>query len=441
MSLPPTTVISAADPHARSQAHVRLRGPWLATARAGWVSLVGLVLVSFVAALPLFYRDARITMSPDAPVVGMLPAADVQLLQAWGLSLTFYAAYQTAQIALFALIFTAAGALLFWRKSDERMALFVSLWFALLGPCAGPALDPLIRANSAWELPIRFLQGATLGGFPIFTYLFPDGRFVPRWTRFLTYVWIAWIVISPFTPYAVANVTGVSPLWFGVLVPGGMGIGILAQVYRYWRVSGRVQRQQTKWVLLGFLIVTLGIFLYSLVPVAVPAVTEAGLARVLYLIFVDTILLVMPFWLLLLCVGIAILRYRLWDVDYLINRTLVYGSLTLSLTLVYVGSVIVLQQLLRVLTGQATNEVAIVASTLAIAAIFQPLRTRIQATIDRRFYRRKYNVAQTLQAFSAAVRDEVDLNVLADELVAVVNETMQPAHCSLWLRDGWTRTG
>jgi hypothetical protein len=153
----------------------------------------------------------------------------------------------------------------------------------------------------------------------------------------------------------------------------------------------------------------------------------ARLSFVVVSIF-DLVLLLIP-----LSFAIAILRYRLWDIDIIINRTLVYGTLTVILTVVYVGLIIGLSALLRGIISQ-DNSVAIVLSTLAIAAVFQPLRHRIQAVIDRRFYRSKYDAARTLAAFSATLRNEVDLDQLKEHLLAVVEETMQPAHASLWLR-------
>jgi hypothetical protein len=136
-------------------------------------------------------------------------------------------------------------------------------------------------------------------------------------------------------------------------------------------------------------------------------------------------------------IGIAILRYRLYDINVVINRTLVYGSLTALLGLVYLGGVATTQAIFRILTGQEHQpQLAIVASTLVIAALFNPLRRRIQFFIDRRFYRRKYDARKTLESISAKLRDETDLESLNDELVGVVRETMQPAYVSLWLRPG-----
>jgi hypothetical protein len=138
--------------------------------------------------------------------------------------------------------------------------------------------------------------------------------------------------------------------------------------------------------------------------------------------------------------GIAILRYRLYDIDLIINRTLVYGSLTATLVALYFGVIVMLQRLFVLLTGQQST-LAVVASTLVIAALFTPLRRRIQHFIDRRFYRRKYDARKTLEAFSVKLRDETDLDALSDDLVGVVRETMQPAHASLWLRPATASNG
>ncbi len=182
-------------------------------------------------------------------------------------------------------------------------------------------------------------------------------------------------------------------------------------------------------VVLGVLLLLLGLISFGL-SLIFPSFSQGGtLPYVIGQSILTVLLSCIP-----LTIGIAVLRYRLWDIDLIIRRTLIYGTLTAALGGVYFASVVLIQQIQRVLTGQERNQLAVVASTLAIAALFQPLRRRIQASIDRRFYRRKYDAAKTLQAFGAKIRDEVDLDTLADDLLAVVEETMQPAHVSLWLR-------
>jgi len=204
---------------------------------------------------------------------------------------------------------------------------------------------------------------------------------------------------------------------------------VVVQVYRYRRVSNPVQRQQTKWVVFGMTVAVLG-FAATLFVGTLPVVAGT-LSGPLSNMIANTVL---SFFLLLIpiSVGLAILRSRLWEIDIIINRSLVYGTLTVALALIYAGCVLALQALLGSFTEG--NQFAIVGSTLVIAVLFQPLRRRIQAIIDRRFYRRKYDAARTLEAFSATLRNEVDLNQLREHLLGVVEETMQPAHVSLWLR-------
>ena len=214
---------------------------------------------------------------------------------------------------------------------------------------------------------------------------------------------------------------------------GGL-VGV--QIYRYVRVSSYSQRQQTKWVVFGFAGLLALDLLYGLIGILFPGLAapdstyqliNGTLPSVTYLIF--------P-----LSVGIAILRSRLWDIDVIIRRTLVYSALTVILALLYAGLVFVLGTLLRGLLGQQQSPLVIVASTLVIAALFQPLRHGLQKVIDRRFYRSKYDAAKTLTNISATLRSEIDLAQLSDHLVTVVQETMQPSSVWLWLRKPERRT-
>ncbi len=192
---------------------------------------------------------------------------------------------------------------------------------------------------------------------------------------------------------------------------------VAAMIMRMEQARG-AERQQLKWFVYGVAVLVVGFL---------AAFLGFGLHSVAWFLGIAA------FNFLPVAAGIAILRYRLYDIDFLINRTLVYSALTAALALVYVGSIVLLQGLFRTLTGE-TSQLAVVVSTLAIAALFVPLRRRVQEFIDRRFYRRKYDVAKTLQTFNAKLRDDMDLDSVADDLVEVVKETMQPTHVSLWLR-------
>ena len=218
---------------------------------------------------------------------------------------------------------------------------------------------------------------------------------------------------SPFHPSHILNVVVVF-----VAVPMLMlaGLGAVISLFVRFRRARGDERQQIKWFASASAL--------TLVWTSVFGQSAGGIAALSSLLVIPSI----P-----IATGIAILRYRLYDIDILINRTLVYGSLTAILVAVYVGGVVGLQAVLRGLSGQEST-LAVVASTLVIAALFNPLRRRVQGFVDRRFYRRKYDAAKTLATFSAKLRDETDLDELNNELVRVVLETMQPAHVSVWLR-------
>jgi hypothetical protein len=210
-----------------------------------------------------------------------------------------------------------------------------------------------------------------------------------------------------------------------------IGLGGFSLVYRYARRSNVVERQQTKWVVAGFLAMFTTALAYSLFSALFPPWQPSG-AR-LAALAANGVLYILGYVGMAVCIAFAILRHRLWDIDLILRRTLIYSVLSALLALTYFGGVAVLQQLFRFFTGN-TSTAAVIGSTLLIAALFQPLRRRVQSAIDRRFFRRKYDAAQTLAAFAASARDGVDLDALTDRLRAVVEETMQPANSAIWLR-------
>ena len=401
------------------EAETRLHRRWLLLAKSVWFALVGLILSVYLASFPEYVAQLQTVCHPAVCSYGQLSPSTVATLQQIGLSLGSYTVLMVVLALLSALVCFGIGAVIYWRKFDDWMALLFSLILVSSGTVS--VLLTVATGFSALRLPILCVDEVSeLLFFLAFT-LFPNGRFVPRWTCWLLVVFsIVSVIFTFFTnPFT-------APLWDGVLFALFIGLFaclVLAQIYRYRYLSNLAQRQQTKWVLYGLtmLAVSVGGFLPVLV-----------FPRSLYpLVFYSVF--TCAFALFPLTLGIAILRYRLWDIDILINRTLVYGALTGILVLVYSGSIIALQALLRALFHQ-TSQVAIVISTLLIAVLFQPLRHRIQAIIDRRFYRRKYDAARILTAFSTTLRSEVDLKELSEQLLAVVEETVQPTHVSLWLR-------
>ena len=413
-----------------------LRGRRLLVARVAWVAMAVMALAIVVFSVPSSFEYYRGVCDATSRVcseraVGQATPEGVRALREAGLSLRTYALLNVVIDKVFQLAWFAVGALIFWRRSDDRMALLTSLFLVTFGTVTvdPTAANSLVASQPAWWLPVRGVEIVGNVCSVLFFLLFPGGRFVPRWTRWLAVAFIAYpmidVLFSDLYPRSPLLETGSQWVFMGFVVSL-----LWSQIYRYRRVSSPAQRLQTRWVVFGTILATAGTFPFrapldfSLVDGDTPLillVLEAG--------FTLSFLLV-PF-----SIGVAMVRSRLFDIDVVINRTLVYGSLTATLALVYFGGVATTQSLFRALTGQERlPQLAVVVSTLAIAALFDPLRRRIQSFIDRRFYRQKYDAAKTLEAFSSKLRDGTDLNSLSDDLVSVVRETMQLEHASLWLR-------
>jgi hypothetical protein len=405
-----------------SQTNVQLEGFWLYLARGAWI---GFMLVALLV-LILTWVATHGEISSICPFIVSctVTPATAQALHHLSIAPSSYVAYNLVLALLQSLIFLSVGIFIFWRKSNEPIALVASFFLVSI------ALSPFLT-SATYPPAVLFLN---IGVTCIFTALgyflvtFPDGRFVPRWGWLLVVLWavrtLFYLIPGPF------NITSWPPALNAVDEVVSYGGALAVLIYRYVRVFSPSKRQQAKWLLFGFGGLFVVIILYDLIAYLVPGLATPDS---LYLLAGGTLSMV-TFLLIPLSVAMAILRAGLWEIDVIIRRTLVYSTLTLFLVLLYWGLVLAFGSLLRAVLGQQQNPLVIVASTLVIAALFQPLRRGVQRVIDRRFYRRKYDAARTLAAFSANLRSEVDLDQVREQLVATVQETMQPTHISLWLR-------
>ena len=438
MNLQQNPTITVEPLSARSESVTRLQGRWLLIARVGWMVLTLLILTLNVVMIPRYYAVLQAHCQPDPQCFALqLTAYDRTLLHQFGLSLGFVAAYQVILDAVLVLVCCALGALIFWRKSADRMALFCAFMLVLLGGAGFTNIlqDALMPVSPTWFALIGTLDLLGQTSFLIFFFLFPSGRFVPRWTRWIVPCVVLYWIYTIFFVNGLNNGSMWSPLVFIAILLCIVGV----QVYRYRRMSTTRERQRTKWVVFGLSIAIVGFVLtvvaeHAFLP---PALQQSSVLQTLVVgTLIYGFLLLIP-----ISIAIAILRSRLYDIDIVINRALVYGSLTGILGALYAGLIIGLESLVGAITDQTSGQpVALVISTLAIVALFQPVRKSIQALIDRRFYRKKYDAEKTLTAFSSILRKEVDLNQLREQLIAVVQETMQPVHVSLWLRQPERRT-
>src|SRR5215207_7680676 len=351
-----------------------------------------------------------------------------------------------------AVFYSSVGAIVASRRPENLVGWLLCLWalsesishfsaqYAIYALLARPDSLP---AGEAFAWVSSWLVFITIGFSVLSILLFPTGRPPSRRWRWLTWLTVAFILVGAVSgAFSSGPVEGLGPIrnplgiegfsnFFNSILLNMVALVLvvaaaLSVFVRLHRATG-IERQQIKWFAYATAAAVMGLVLAEIIPdvIDVPLWFER-IGHAIFLLLIPAIPISM---------GIAILRYRLYDIDIIINRTLVYGTLTATLALVYFGVVATTQAILQALTGQEQlPQLVIVASTLVIAALFNPLRHRIQGFIDRSFYRRKYDAAKTLEVFSAKLRDETDLEALSGDLVGVVRETMQPAHVSLWLR-------
>ena len=404
---------------------------WVIRVCAALLVVMAVQYVFIMVSVPAFYR-----LAVNGQVRTLMTGTDVFFSQALlaenaarrGLTLPAYVVYFVVLNAVIAIGFWIAGAIVVLRARREWFRWFTALvlWFypsgtlwlilTVANPVAAAYFDVL---SLLWPC------------FPLFLFLFPDGRAAPHWARWPMAGFFGWHLVvqtlgflSNLPGHPISLPVGIEAL--SVVIVLVFPFLLFCQAYRYFRVADAVMRKQIQWLVALLLLA-----------VITTVITEAlgGDSRSndhgywtdfdsLTGLFIPAVIVV------------AILRYRLWDIDVIIRRTLIYSVLTGLLALAYLGSVLFLQYALQALTGRAQDQLVAVVSTLAIAALFVPLRSRVQTLIDHRFYRRKYDAAKTVAAFGSALRDEVELNQLTKRLIETVDATMQPAQASLWLKSG-----
>jgi hypothetical protein len=385
---------------------------WLTVARRAWPVVTALAITANLLVLPEYTRSlVTRTIRAELPAAHLTPAE--------------YVAIETCITAVFTLVCLAVATVIYVRAARERVALFCAYTLMALALGLGGFLPGLAITNPvANALSVIFTAVAqVLGGW--FFLIFPSGRFVPRWSRWCVLAAAVGMVIvtAPAIARGQPAVASGQTIGTGLLL-----IGIAGQVYRYRRVSTLTERQQTKWVVFGLLaglaLIVVSRLLYLVVHAVAPAVVKSqvtgNLAGNVFILAVAVI----P-----VCIGIAVLRTHLWDIGLVISRTLTYAVVTALLVGVYAGLVLLTTRVLPFHTA-----VAVAVSTLAAAALFNPLRHRVQQAVDRRFNRARYDADRAVAAFAARLQDAADPDTVRAHLLAVVNQALEPAHASVWTR-------
>jgi len=388
-------------------------------------------LAMFLISLPARSTDLRLLAESARPVLEQQAALTPGVIQAY-LHVFAPAALILELVVMVLYLFNAS--LIFVMRQDDWLALLSAAGFSSFALHIVPTLNSWMTAypNLAWIGIV--LKGIGLGLAFLFLYLFPGGYYAPGWMRLFLFAWIGWVILWLFNPNSLLSFRDpytISIPGFWLLMLWWL-IGVLSQVYRYWFVSSPLERQQSKYVFYGATIVFLAYVAYVPLREAMHYMYSPDLAQVYFQMIAPYIFLALV-GSIPVTITLSILRYRLFDIDIIIRRTLVYGMLTALLALMYFSSVVLLQTMFVRLGGEQSRT-AIVLSTLGIAALSSPLRRRIQRGIDRRFYRNRYDSEKALLAFGERLRTEVNLDHLCKHLTAPVDETIQPSSVSLWLK-------
>lgn len=409
------------DPARATAAPAVQLSPWPARLLIGALVLFSIILLAVT--LPEWFTFLQ------APCAA--PCEDERLtVSQWfyahraGISPTTYATVYVVQVVALAALCFGIALLLVWQRPRERVVGLAAATLVMLGATFFTIDEIAFRNAPVLALLVRLMSLLGFLLFPLFFYTFPDGRFTPRWTR-----WLAALIVLLLLLYATPlgeRLQGVALLVVALyaLPP------IYAQIDRYRNTSSSAQRQQTKWAMFGFVVAAIVYFVVIGIDILFDASGRMAPAWKLALEILKTLgVALIP-----ITIGISVLRYRLYDIDIIIRRTIQYTIVMLLLVLAYAGSVLLLQQAFRTFMGRS-SQLTVVLSTLAIAALFGPLRLRVEKWVNTHFHRSRYNAQQVVEQFVHVARDETDAGRLSQELERVLHETLQPARISVWLRE------
>ena len=414
--------------HTQPTVEVRpLRGAWLVSARVVWLAVAIVSVAMFVASLPSFYAQLLTFTAPHMPASAAIRAGLNQL----GIPIIVFAVTKIAVLVALMVVFVGTGTLIFWRKSNDPVALFFSLTLVTFGAIWPNTLDSLVRVYPALDWLNKGLNTFGFLGFFLLLYVFPDGRFVPRWTRWVALVFVVGLSLDTFVPDSSVNIEN-WPAPFNLLSAAEpivfFGTMIYAQTYRYRCVSTQLQRQQTKWVMASLVTAVICFAITGWLD-ELPVFNRPGAPAALFA-FATGITYGLVFMLVPIAVGIAVLRYRLWDIDPIINRTIIYALLTASVVGIYV---LIVGYLSTVFRTESNLLISLVA-TGVVAVGFQPLRERLQRGINRLMYGQRDEPYAVIARLGERLEGTIAPDAVLPTIVQTVKEALKLPYVAIELK-------
>jgi len=377
--------------------HARISGRFVWLTRILWLVIAIAALGMAVAGIPARYAELlpACTGAAECAITSQLTAAQQDALSGVGATMAGHIIFLEGVVMLSVAACTVPAVIVYWRRQDSLIALVASLFLITIATQLTYNGDALARANPFFVLPKDVLSAVSAVLATMLFYQFPNGRFVPRWTGLLVFGWGSFVVVAAFLPFLRAAVNALAPNLDALIFILVLAGGVASQVYRYVKAASLTERQQMKWIVMA---ISLNLTVYFLVLIVIPAVfvPDDPLVQVLvtdarFMAYLLTFLLIPVAFI------VSILRYRLWDIDFIINRSLIYGALTAVLLMVFIGSALVLQQVFTAITGAEQAPIALAASMLVAGLLFNPIRSRLRRFVDRRLYGIQIDYVKAIQ--------------------------------------------